>query len=110
MLCHGNCWLRLLIVAWIASQVVLFGASCDFSEDRDSRYSVTDFNARKGESGTYGSTFSDVASSISQTSDGGYITGGYTWAFITLNSEPTDYWIMKVNMFQFRGIIRKVQL
>lgn len=88
------------MMAWALSLLVGFGVSCDFLEERDASYSVTQFNAKKGAAGTYGSSYSDVATSIFQTSDGGYMVGGYTWAFISLTSEPTDYWIMKLDTDQ----------
>lgn len=49
---------------------------------------------------TYGGGFEDVAFSIEQTTDGGYIIGGYSSSIdniVTGNHGSTDYWIVKIN-------------
>ncbi|WBV61942.1 T9SS type A sorting domain-containing protein [Chryseobacterium camelliae] len=49
---------------------------------------------------TYGGGFDDFAYSIEQTSDGGYIIGGYSTSIdniVTGNHGSSDYWIIKLN-------------
>ena len=43
---------------------------------------------------TYGGSNYDVANSIQQTSDGGYIVAGYTYSF---GAEGQDIWVLKLN-------------
>ncbi len=43
---------------------------------------------------TYGGNFSDWASSIQQTSDGGYIVAGSTESF---GAEGGDFWVLKLD-------------
>jgi uncharacterized delta-60 repeat protein len=43
---------------------------------------------------TYGGTSSDIANSIQQTTDGGYIVGGYSSSF---GAGSNDAWVLKLN-------------
>lgn len=49
---------------------------------------------------TLGGTLEDMASTIIQTSDGGYLTVGYSYSSdgnVTLNHGVQDYWVVKLN-------------
>jgi len=49
---------------------------------------------------TYGGQYQDVATSVKQTTDGGYVVGGYsssTNGDVTGNHGSSDYWIIKLD-------------
>ena len=61
-----------------------------------------DANGSKEWDRTFGGTDDDVFRSIQQTTDGGYILGGYSYSGISGNKSEnsrgfTDYWVMKID-------------
>ncbi|RJS68305.1 hypothetical protein CW714_10330, partial [Methanophagales archaeon] len=71
----------------IAGETGSYGAGEDFWLVK------TDFNGNEEWKKTFGGISSDWASSVQQTSDGGYIIAGFTWSY---GAGGYDFWLVKV--------------
>lgn len=75
---------------------VLAGSTNSFGAGGDDFWLVkTDAQGNKEWSRTFGGSSSDLAYSVQQTSDSGYILAGYTWSF---GAGSKDFWLVKTDV------------
>ena len=78
------------------SGYIVAGSTYSFSEDSDSWVLKLDSNGNVTWQKTYGGSGGDFASSIQQTTDGGYIVAGSTYSF-GASYDYFDFWVLKLD-------------
>jgi len=74
---------------------IIAGHTCSFGEGESDFWLVkTDSDGNEEWNKTFGGSYSDVANSVQQTSDNGYIVAGHTSSF---GAGESDFWLVKTD-------------